>query len=70
MARGKEYINFILDDKNKILDLVDEISPSMSAYIENHVNSEFILLYKFINHSDLPGFGKAMRQNQLDKNIL
>lgn len=70
MARGKEYINFILEEKDKILDLVDEISPSMSGYIENHEDSDFVLLYKCINHSDLPGFGKAMRQNQLEKNIL
>lgn len=70
MARGKQYTNILVTDKDKILDIVEEISPKMTNYIQNTKDSSFVLLYKSINHSDLPTFGKATKQNTLEKNIL
>lgn len=70
MARGKQYTNFTLTNKEKIIDVVEEISSNMASYIESTDKSEFTLLYKYINHSDLASFGKATRKDMLEKNIL
>ncbi len=70
MARGKKYTNIVLTERDKIYDLVSQISNSMAQHIEEKKESEFVLLYKYINHSDLAAFGKAMKENSLEKNIL
>ncbi len=69
MAQGKEYTNFIIKNKEKIQELVSEISPAFVEYIEAASDSEFIMLYKYITHSDLP-VGKATRKGSLKSNIL
>ena len=70
MAHGKDYINFILEDRIKIKDFIAKISAKMFDYINEHPNSKFILFYKNLTHSDLPTFGKATRPNSLSKNLL
>ena len=70
MARGKDYTNFIVTEKEKICDLIDGISSSMSDYINQNQDSEFVILYKYISHSDLATFGKATKVDMLEKNIL
>lgn len=70
MARGKNYTNIVITEKEKIYDLVSQISNSMAKYIGDNKDSDFVLLYKYINHSDLAAFGKSMKENTLEKNIL
>ena len=70
MARGKQYTNFLLNEKDKIIDVVEEISSKMADYINTAKDSSFVLLYKYINHSDLATFGKATKPNMLEKNYL
>lgn len=59
----------ILEDKNKIYELLSDKSLFISNYILDS-DSKFILYYKYLTHSDLPTFGKATRPNMLYKNIL
>ena len=59
----------ILEDKNKIYELLSDKSLFISNYILDS-DSHFILYYKYLTHSDLPTFGKATRPNMLYKNIL
>ena len=70
MARGKQYTNFLLNETDKITDVVEEISSKMAEYIKSAKDSTFVLLYKYINHSDLATFGKATKPNMLEKNYL
>ena len=70
MARGKQYTNFLLNEKDKIIDVVEEISSKMTDYINAAKDSSFVLLYKYINNSDLATFGKATKPNMLEKNFL
>lgn len=67
---GKDYVNFLLNDIDKIKDFVAEISGEMFDYINQHSSSTFVLFYKYLTHSDLATFGKATRPNSLDKNLL
>lgn len=70
MAQGKDYVNFILDDKSQIKDFVAKISTSMFDYMNENSDSKYILFYKYLTHADLATFGKATRVNSLDKNLL
>lgn len=70
MAHGKDYINFILEDRIKIKDFIAKTSAKMFDYINEHPNSKFILFYKNLTHSDLPTFGKATRPDSHSKNLL
>ncbi len=70
MARGRDYVSFILEDKTSIKDFIAKISTSMFDYINNHTESKFMLFYKYITHSDLATFGKATRVNSFHKNLL
>jgi hypothetical protein len=44
-------------------------SNFISNYVKNS-DSEFVLYYKYLTHSDLPTFGKATGKNMLHKNLL
>ena len=70
MAHGKDYVNFILEDRIKIIDFIAKTSAKMFDYINEHPNSKFILFYKNLTHSDLPTFGKATRPDSHYKNLL
>ena len=70
MSRGGNYINFIVEERDKLKDLVAQVSLDMADYIDSRANSEFVLFYKNITHSDLPTFGKATRVNAHEKNLL
>ncbi len=71
MPVGRNYTSFILDDQNKIIDFVGQISGDMYDYIESkQANSKFILFYKHLTHSDLATFGKATSKNSHDNNLL
>lgn len=70
MAHGKDYINFILEDRIKIKDFIAKTSAKMFDYINEHPHSRFILFYKNLTHSDLPTFGKATRPDSHSKNLL
>lgn len=70
MARGENYINFILNEREQILDFLEHISFKMHEYVQKKTNSKFILFYKHLTHSDLATFGKATRPQDYDKNLL
>ena len=70
MAHGRDYINFILEDRDKIKDFVAKVSAQMFDYINANSSSKFVLFYKALTHSDLPTFGKATRPNTHSKNLL
>lgn len=59
-----------MDNKEEVRDFVENISPEMSDYIERNPQSEFVLFYKYITHSDIGTFGKATAPNSHDKNLL
>ena len=67
---GKDYVNFLLTDIEKIKNFVAEISSDMFDYINRHSNSKFVLFYKYLTHSDLATFGKATKPKSLQKNLL
>lgn len=70
MPNGRNYTSFILDDKNKILNFVGQISTEMFDYIEQNIESRFVLFYKTLTHSDLATFGKATQVGSHYKNLL
>ena len=70
MPKGTKYIRFLIEDREKILDVADKISHRMQDYIYERSKSKFLLFYKYLTHSDLGTFGKATDQNALDKNLL
>ena len=70
MARGENYINFILNEREQILDFLEHISFKMHEYVQNKTDSNFILFYKHLTHSDLATFGKATKPQDYDKNLL
>lgn len=70
MPNGRNYTSFILDNKDKILSFVGQISTEMLDYIEQNTQSQFILFYKTLTHSDLATFGKATHVDSHHKNLL
>ena len=52
--QGKEYVNFLLEEKDKIAEFVAGISSEMQEYIANKKESKFVLFYKKIH------FGRKM----------
>ena len=68
MPNGRNYTSFILDNKDKILSFVGQISTEMLDYIEQNTQSQFILFYKTLTHSDLATFGKATHVDSHHKN--
>lgn len=59
MSQGKDYTSFIVEDRNNLVNFIAKVSTEMFDYIQNKSNSQFILFYKYITHSDLATFGKA-----------
>ena len=45
-------------DINKILDYLDGKTSSLIDYINNHRDSQFLMIHKTMTHSDLPNKGK------------
>lgn len=60
---------FILENKNKIEDFIEKISVDMFDYVKASKNN-FVLLYKYLTHSDLATFGKATKKDSLVDNFL
>ena len=70
MSNSRNYVNFILDDREKICEFIEKISYEMFQYVNSKPNSRFVLFYKYITHSDLATFGKATKPNSHNKNLL
>lgn len=68
--QGKEYVNFLLEERDKIEEFIAEISGEMLEYMGAKKDSKFVLFYKYLTHSDLATFGKATKVNSLEKNLL
>lgn len=62
--------NVIVEDVDKIKNLIGNISSDMYDYIDTKNNSKWVMFYKYLTHSDLPTFGKATKVNSYDKNLL
>ena len=50
--------SFETTDKNLIIEYFEEKSQTMCEYIKDHIDSEYLLIYKYMTHSDLPNKGK------------
>lgn len=58
-----------ITDRNEIVEILEDISIYIKEYICSS-DSNFVLYYKYLNHSDLATFGKALDKNKLDDNLL
>lgn len=58
-----------INGKKSILNFLETKSQILRKYIEGSDN-DFILYLKYLNHSDLPTFGKATKINSHDDNLL
>ncbi len=67
MAYNKH--SFVIDSKDDIVDLLEDVSNDMVEYIKTSTHN-FVLFYKHLTHSDLPTFGKATKPNDHEKNYL
>lgn len=70
MAHGKEYVSFIVDDRNQISEFLGQFSSEMQQYVVEKRQSNFIMFYKYLTHSDLATFGKATKVDSHDDNLL
>lgn len=70
MARGDKYVNFIMEEREGIIDFLEKISVQMSERVKENSETEYIMLYKNITHSDLATFGKSTSVDTLSKNLL
>ena len=62
---------FEVTDVDKILEYLDDKSHCMSEYIKEHIDSEYLLIYKYMTHSDLPNKGKRNgNKENVEKNYL
>jgi predicted restriction endonuclease len=62
---------YLLKDTKSILNTIESISPSIFNHINLNPNSEFMLIYKYITHSDLTNSGKRNGPlEDLSKNLL
>lgn len=66
MARKMEVIR----DNEYIYEMISDKSAFIKKYMKENHESNFILYYKYLTHSDLPTFGKATKPNSLEKNLL
>ncbi len=60
----------VVSNKEKIINVLETKSQVLTQYLSNNENSEFILYYKYLTHSDLPTFGKATRVDRHCDNLL
>ena len=54
----------IVYDTNKIREYLKYKSDTISDYLTNNLNDEFVLLVKQISHSDLTSSGKRTKMEQ------
>lgn len=67
----KNKHNYWCIDKEKIRSFLDGKSQFMNNYILEHYDSEFLLIYKYLSHSDLINKGKRNGNKEtLDQNYL
>jgi len=66
--KNKTYIN---TDKESIISFLEDKSLFMTEYIKDHYDSEYLIIYKYLTHSDLLNRGKRNGSREsLDKNFL
>ncbi|WP_104712477.1 HNH endonuclease signature motif containing protein [Helicobacter cetorum] len=66
----KKKIIYRIDDFKEIQEIIMDKSQSLWDYMHKHKDSEYILYYKMLSHSDLPNFAKMKNKDSLDKNLL
>ena len=57
-------------NKNDIIEFLEGRSQSMANYVKNAINSNFLLIYKMLTHSDLPTFAKRTKNEGTSDNLL
>ena len=60
----------IIENRDDTIELVNQISKTMSDYIKNHTESNFICFSKTLTHSDIATFGKATKKDHLGDDLL
>lgn len=61
--------HMVIYEKKAIRRFIESKSQILSEYMEKS-KSNFILYFKYLNHSDLPTFGKATKANSHQDNLL
>ena len=59
----------IIYEKKSVSNFLESKSQVLYEYIRDK-NSDFVLYFKYLNHSDLPTFGKATKKDSHDDNLL
>ena len=59
-----------IDEKDRIIKFLEGRSPTMAEYVKNTFIGEFVLVYKFLSHSDIPTFAKRTKNNGTADNLL
>lgn len=67
---AKEKVSFSLVEQDEIKNFIAQVSGEMFDYIISKPQSEFVLYYKYLTHSDLVGSGKQGTHGNYDKNLL
>ncbi|WP_187879368.1 HNH endonuclease signature motif containing protein [Helicobacter pylori] len=71
MDSSKQKKNiYRVENFEEIQEIVIDKSQSLYDYMDKHKDSEYILYYKMLSHSDLPNFAKMKNNESLDKNLL
>ncbi len=71
MGNYKQKKNiYRVESFEEIQEIIIDKSQSLYDYMDKYKNSEYILYYKMLSHSDLPNFAKMKNDESLDKNLL
>ncbi|GAA7534507.1 hypothetical protein ckin32_03040 [Helicobacter pylori] len=71
MDNSKQKKNiYRVENFEEIQEIIIDKSQSLYDYMDRYKDSEYILYYKMLSHSDLPNFAKMKNNESLDKNLL
>ncbi len=71
MDNSKQKKNiYRVENFEEIQEIIIDKSQSLYDYMDKYKDSEYILYYKMLSHSDLPNFAKMKNNESLDKNLL
>lgn len=68
---SKKNQTYVTDNVDNIISFMDSKSPFMHEYVKDHIKSRFLLIYKYLTHSDLTNRGKRNgNKEDVDRNFL
>lgn len=59
-----------INEKDRIIKFLEGRSPTLANYVKDTFIGEFVLVYKFLSHSDIPTFAKRTKNNGTADNLL